>query len=132
MGNPDRLDWKRAVMSWHDTIYCPVVTQIRRLDLTKQFPHHTESDLYLWIAQHREELAAKYGLAPLGPETAVVTFVQSHSEDLLGRTLKGLRLGLGRMAGEAKPVGMSNDEFETSRRLRAEGQRPLSVAESVA
>ena len=132
MGNPDRLDWERAVMSWHDTIYCPVVTQIRRLELTKQFPRHTESDLYLWIALHREELAARYGLAPLGPETAVVTFVQGHSEDLLGRTLKGLRLGLGRMAGEDKPVGMSSDEFEESRRLRAEGQRPLGESESVA
>ena len=128
MGNPDRLTWERAVMSWHDTIYCPVVKQIQRTELTKQFPNHTETDLYLWIAQYREEVAAKYGLAPLGPETAVVTFAQRHSDDRLGRALKGLRASLARMAGEDRPLGMSSGEFEEYRRLRAAGQQTLSEA----
>jgi hypothetical protein len=127
MNNPDRLTWEQAVMSWHDTIYCPVVSQVRRLKLNKSFPNHTEADLYLMIARHREKLATKYKLAPLGPETAVVTFMQTNSEDLWGKTIKGLRLGLSRAIGLEKPLGMSQEEFVENRQRRAEGQRPLSA-----
>ncbi len=66
-GNPERLSWDGAVASWFDTVYMPVVEAIRDYELLHNFPGRTEADLYLWIALHRERLAAAYGLAPLSP-----------------------------------------------------------------
>ena len=128
-GASHRLGPSDIVMSWYDTIYIPMVEAIRRYDLLREFPERTEADLYLWITKHREELAERYGLAPLSPETAVATFAQTHSANPVQRTLKGLKLGLHRTLGDEKPLGMSDEEFAQARARHDAGELTLLEAE---
>ncbi len=128
-GKPHRLSREQVVASWYDNVYMPVVEAIRKYGLLKHFPKRTEADLYLWIAQHREALARRFGLAPLDPETSVRTFAETHSERPLERTLKGLKLGLHRAKGNERPLGMSAEEFEDARNRHDAGEIALSEAE---
>lgn len=131
----DREEWlspAAGVASWYDNVYLPVVEAIRSQQVLEHFPGRTEADLYLWIAKHRELLAARYGLAPLDPETAVTTFAETHSELPLERTLKGLRLGLHKTLGDERPLGMSEDAFDESRARHDAGERTLYEVEEEA
>jgi nucleotide-binding universal stress UspA family protein len=47
------IPYEEAVAHWYDEVYLPVVRVIRDQDLLKEFPHRTEADLYLWLAEHR-------------------------------------------------------------------------------
>ncbi len=42
-----------AAADWYDVVYMPVVNIIRERGLLIDFPTRTETDLYLWIADHR-------------------------------------------------------------------------------
>jgi len=128
-GRAERLSRAEAVVSWYDTVYLPVVEAMRKLRLLEHFPGRTEADLYLWIVKHRERLAARYGLAPLDPETAVTTFAETHSDRPLERTLQGLRRGLHKTLGEERPLGMSEEAFEEARSRHDAGERTLHEAE---
>jgi hypothetical protein len=124
------LTWPEAVASWYDNVYLPVVQAIRDYDLMAHFPERTEADLYLWIAHHRERLAKAYGLAPLTPQAAVATFAEVHSDMLLERTFKGLRVGLARILGQGdRPLGMSEEEFREARARHDAGEITISEAE---
>ncbi len=50
-----------AVTHWYDTVYLLVSDIIHRLDLLAAFPGRTETDLYLWLAEHRESLRESLG-----------------------------------------------------------------------
>jgi hypothetical protein len=131
-GGENWLDWPDAVMSWCTNVYMPVVEAIRKYDVMKNFPSRTEADLYLWIAHHREELSDEYDLAPLSPDEAVSTFTEVYSDDLLQRTMKGLRLGIHRVLGQGnKPLGMSDEEFDDLRARHDAGEISLAQAEKV-
>lgn len=123
-----RLGYSDMVMSWYDTIYLPVIQAIRNYDLLRKFPDRTEADLYLWITQHREELAARYDLAPLSPESAVATFAQAYADNPLVSTLKDLRLGVHNTLHKDKPLGMTDQELAESRQRRQAGERSLLAA----
>jgi nucleotide-binding universal stress UspA family protein len=45
-----------SVTDWYDNVYLPVVETIRDRGLLLDFPNRTETDLYLWIADHRAAL----------------------------------------------------------------------------
>jgi hypothetical protein len=128
-GNLEPVEWPEAVMSWYDNIYLPVVEAIREHKLMVSFPQRTETDLYLWIAYHREELAKRYELAPLSPDEAVRTFAQVHSDKLFQQALKSIGLGLHRTLGDERPLGMTEEEFENARARHAAGERTLAEAE---
>jgi hypothetical protein len=51
------IPYEAAVAHWYDTVYLPVVQIIREKGILRDFPDRTETDLYLWIAKHRAELA---------------------------------------------------------------------------
>ena len=55
--------------SWFDRVYLPAVHSIRRISLLREFPDRTETDLYVWIAQHRADLERSLGWG-IRPETA--------------------------------------------------------------
>lgn len=129
-GAQKRLAWEDAVCSWYDYVYMPVVETIRKYDLLKEFPRRTETDLYLWIAYHRERLAREYDLAPLDPETAVQTFVSLHDDNPLARTWKGLMQGFHRLFVDELPLGMSEEDFDELRARHDAGERSLSEAET--
>lgn len=124
-GNSEGLSWREAVASWYDNVYMPIVQAIRDYDLLHNFPGRTEADLYLWIALHRERLAAAYGLAPLSPTTAVSTFAQVYGDTLIQRTVKGLLKGLHWVMGDDRPLGMSEEEFQEAKARHEAGELTL-------
>jgi nucleotide-binding universal stress UspA family protein len=69
------IPYEEAVTHWYDTIYLPVVQIIRNQGNLRHFPDRTETDLYLWIAEHRSELEEQFGL-PVRDE-----YIASHLAD---------------------------------------------------
>lgn len=59
MGLDQRRDvsYAEAVTDWYDNYYLPVVRTIRGRNLLADFPDRTETDLYLWLTEHRSALA---------------------------------------------------------------------------
>jgi len=49
------------VEHWYDHVYLPVIEIIRQQGILRSFPGRTETDLYLWIAEHRAELEEELG-----------------------------------------------------------------------
>jgi hypothetical protein len=47
------IPWCEAVCDWYDTLYLPAVQTIRDHQMMAEFPHRTESDLYLWVMDYR-------------------------------------------------------------------------------
>jgi nucleotide-binding universal stress UspA family protein len=55
------IAYPEAVAHWFDTVYLPVVESIRRHGLLRGFPGRTETDLYLWLSEHRGALEQELG-----------------------------------------------------------------------
>lgn len=81
------LDFKRdispdeAVGHWYDTVYLPVVQVIRQLNILRYFPKRTETDLYLWIGEHRTAVEEQLGWG-VKPENAASDLVDRFSPQL--------------------------------------------------
>lgn len=73
------VSWEEAVAHWHDHVYLPVMKVIRELGLLHNFPERTETDLYLFIAEHRAALAADLGWE-VPTEAAASDLVNARSE----------------------------------------------------
>ena len=54
-------DIRTATAEWYDTVYLPVVNLIRERGVLKDFPGRTETDLYVWLMQHRDALQNALG-----------------------------------------------------------------------
>src|SRR5690625_6433127 len=63
MGLDEQRDvsFEEAVVHWYDTVYLPVVELIRRHDLLTGFEGRTETDLYLFLSEHRGRLWRELG-----------------------------------------------------------------------
>jgi nucleotide-binding universal stress UspA family protein len=55
----------------------PVVTLIRDRGILREFPDRTETDLYLWLAEHRAELESALGWE-VAPDAAAEDLVSRH------------------------------------------------------
>ena len=53
--------YKNAVCSWYDDVYLPVVRVIRSRSILRYFPARTETDLYVWVSEHRSMLREELG-----------------------------------------------------------------------
>ena len=60
---------EEAFTHWYDSIYLPVAQTIRERGILREFPNRTETDLYLWIAEHRAALEKELGWE-INPEAA--------------------------------------------------------------
>jgi hypothetical protein len=75
------LDLKRdiredeAVGHWYDTVYLPIVEEIRASKILKEFPGKTEGDLYLWVLDHQHYLVQSQGGSLLPPDEAARDFI---------------------------------------------------------
>jgi hypothetical protein len=77
-----------AVVSWYDSVYCPVMEVIDRYHLTEQFPRWSQADLYLavtarWLELNRDAHAA-------GPEVAGISLLQ----EVAGRRHRPVLIGM--------------------------------------
>jgi len=73
-----------AVAHWYDTVYLPIIMFIQRRGMLRDFPHRTETDLYLWIAEHRSELEKRLGWT-IRPEAAAADLAESFGQTAGGR-----------------------------------------------
>ena len=73
------VPYAEAVASWYDRVYLPTVEAIRSTNALRDFPNHTEADLYLWITEHHWFLH-EHGLAGHDPDEVVRRYVDEHSE----------------------------------------------------
>lgn len=73
------IPYEEAVTHWYDTVYLPVAQMIRKSGLLRSFPERTETDLYLWIAEHRSELEEQFG-QPVGAEYIIDHLEEEHSK----------------------------------------------------
>jgi nucleotide-binding universal stress UspA family protein len=55
------ISYEEAAAHWYDHVFLPVARVIRRRGLLHDFPDRTETDLYLWLAEHRAELEEALG-----------------------------------------------------------------------
>jgi nucleotide-binding universal stress UspA family protein len=77
--------YEEAVTHWYDTVYLPLVQIIRGQGILREFPDRTETDLYLWILEHRAELGKELHWE-IRPEVAADDLVSRFSPRL-GRTV---------------------------------------------
>ena len=61
MNEKREISPKEAVSHWYAEVYLPVVRVIRERGLLRDFPARTETDLYLWLLEHRSELTQMLG-----------------------------------------------------------------------
>jgi nucleotide-binding universal stress UspA family protein len=53
--------YAKAVAHWYDEVYLPAIRMIRGRGILRDFPGRTETDLYLWISEHRADLEEGLG-----------------------------------------------------------------------
>jgi len=53
--------YNEAVTDWYDNVYLPVVRVIRGRNILRHFPGRTETDLYVWVSEHRATLREELG-----------------------------------------------------------------------
>lgn len=83
------IGYEEAVTHWYDEVYLPVVQIIRERDLLRDFSGRTETDLYLWLAEHRAALEAELGWLVEPADAAA---------DLAARSGRSLRRVIARVA----------------------------------
>ncbi len=55
------ISFKDASLLWYEKIYVPAIEIIKHYGLLEKFPGRTETDLYIWINDHKRYLSLKYG-----------------------------------------------------------------------
>jgi len=55
------VGYPEAVAHWYDSVYLPVREAIRSGGVLRGFPGRTETDLYLWLSEHRGRLERELG-----------------------------------------------------------------------
>jgi len=68
-----------AVTHWYDTVYMPVVEAIRERGILRDFPGRTETDLYLWLMQHRAALQQEMGWTAIPYQAAADDLAEQRS-----------------------------------------------------
>jgi nucleotide-binding universal stress UspA family protein len=67
---PREIPYEEAVAHWYDEAYLPVVQVIRERGILRDFPGRTETDLYVWISEHRAALEEELGWEVLPQDAA--------------------------------------------------------------
>ena len=73
-----QLSYQQVVGHWYDKVYLPVVQVIRERGILRDLPGRTETDLYLWILEHRSALEEELGW-PVRPEAAATDLAKQFS-----------------------------------------------------
>ena len=56
-----KIPYDEAVVDWYDTVYLPVIQLVQEREILRSFPGRTETDLYAWIAEHRDDIWQELG-----------------------------------------------------------------------
>jgi nucleotide-binding universal stress UspA family protein len=87
------VSYEEAAAHWYDVVYQPVANLIRERGLLQEFPDRTETDLYLWLAEHRAELEEALGweVQPSDAAEDLVTGQSRRPRHVLARVGERLR-----------------------------------------
>ncbi len=82
MGNEQMrfISEQESGQDWYDTVYLPVVRSIRELGILRHFPGRTETDLYLWITEHRTSLEEEWDIE-IPTEVAALDLSEQENAD---------------------------------------------------
>lgn len=75
------ISYEEAVAHWYDTVYRPMTQIMNNYGILDEFPGRTEADLYLWIAEHRADLAESLE-SDIRPEDAALHLAETQSPRL--------------------------------------------------
>ncbi len=81
-GGPRPFD--QVAAEWHDHLYQPLLDLIREMGMPHEFPERTETDLYVWITQHRAELEESLGWQ-IGARSAAADLISRAKRTVLSR-----------------------------------------------
>ncbi len=73
------IPYSEAVTHWYDTVYMPVVQEIREHGILRDFPGRTETDLYIWVMEHRAALQEEMGWNAIPYEAVAVDLAEQRS-----------------------------------------------------
>lgn len=85
---PANSPYGEAAEAWYRQEYLPTVLAIRERGLLRWLPHRTETDLYLWVAEHRQTLEQELGWS-IGPEAALADLTRQDSGSPQARAIPG-------------------------------------------
>jgi hypothetical protein len=85
----EEIPFEKALVSWFNNVYNPVIIIIREQWLLANFSGRTESDLYVWIIKHWDFLKKKYDTYPL--DKAAGDFTKKYGQNQ-GRFFRFLAL----------------------------------------
>jgi nucleotide-binding universal stress UspA family protein len=110
------IPYTEAVARWYDEIYLPAVKAIRELGILEAFDR-TETDLYLWVSEHRHALEEALGWE-VEPEEAAA--------DLAGRFGPGVPRRIARSLRQLLEI-LTPDELESGPRAGAWRRERLAI-----
>lgn len=84
------ITYPEAVENWYQTVYLPLVTAVREAGLLRGFPGRTETDVYLWVSEHRAELEEALGWN-IRPQAAIADLAARQHADGEARAVGGWR-----------------------------------------
>lgn len=86
------IPYEEAAAHWYDTVYLPIVDIIRSQNLLRDFPGRTETDLYLWLAEHRGELEQTLGweIEPAVAAADLAARAQAGPERVMTKLIKAV------------------------------------------
>jgi nucleotide-binding universal stress UspA family protein len=87
-----QMTYAEAAVHWCDEIYMPVVETIREVNILDDFPERTETDLYIWLSDHRAAMMACLGWE-ISLESATADLAASQSPKS-GRRLARITRGV--------------------------------------
>ena len=58
----EEIPFHEAIISWYNQVYTPIIKIIEKYKVLKSFKGRTNSDLYVWIVKHWDNLKSIYGL----------------------------------------------------------------------
>ncbi len=86
----EEISMTDAIMSWHNTVYMPVVNTITRHKIMKKFKRRTVSDLYVWLIKYWDELKKALG-EDIPLDDVLEDFEKSFSESLAAKIKNNLK-----------------------------------------
>lgn len=87
------VTFAEAVVHWYKEYYLPIAEIIRERGILRGFPERTETDLYLWVSEHRAILAENIG-QEIRPEIAAEDLAEnagSRAKSFIGRFLEKIQ-----------------------------------------
>ncbi|MCP4141221.1 MAG: universal stress protein [Chloroflexi bacterium] len=118
----ERPSYQDAATDWYKNVYSPVIQIIRKRGILRNFPHRSETDLFVWIEKHRERLNKHVGWS-LDADTAAIDLAENYSQRPASRIQRASKkiihavtpavLDDGPMPGEWRKVWLSTNQGQS-------------------